>query len=320
MTTRSNNNVLSRFRKFKIINNLIDNKIKNASNKCLIHSHDSSYLYSFNNNIFLLKRIGLESSDGAVYLTYVEISKKKYYLITKIQLVKDLREIQFLEIITKYAIQNKNIHLPFVYGHLKCNEFNKFDLALPTVITNNRKKLNTNAYYSIFAELAEGDIIKYTESMLLTTRHLYNCIAQCFIAIISCHNSNIFHRDSHIGNFLYHKIKSGGCFEYKYGDLTFYIENIGYNWVIWDFGRSVMTDETNKDLIYNDFLLLIETILDEQEDNSNFFIMDKNILNLIKNLINKYKDDYKIIEKILENNILFSFKPIGNIITTVILK
>ena len=47
---------------------------------------------------------------------------------------------------------------------------------------------------------------------------------------------NALHCDTHGGNFLYHKIKPGGYFHYNLYGKDYYLENIGFLWVIWDFG------------------------------------------------------------------------------------
>jgi hypothetical protein len=328
----NNSTILDRFKRYKKINELISKNIKSSQDECLIHSKDRDFLYSFNNNIFIIKKIGLESSDASIWLSEIKTkSSKSYYFISKIQLFTDFIEKIFLERASKYAIETKNIHLPLYYGYLKCNKFNKFDLLLPNNININ-KKLNafnynnekSTTYYSIFAELADGDIIKYTNDILMSSNMLYNAIAQCFMALISFHNIGIFHRDSHLGNFLYHKVASGGCIEYKYRDLIFYIENIGYNWVIWDFGRSI--EIKNEKDIYEDFSLLIESILDERlyQDGiiSRYYGYNsyKEGLKILLKIIENSKNDYLIIKKIIENNMLFSKIPIGKIITTVHLK
>ena len=162
--------ILDRFKKYKKINQLILKNVKKAADKCLIHSQNNHYLYSFNNNIFIIKRIGNKSSDGSIFLSEIKTRTKTYNFITKIQIFSDLREMEFLDRVTRYAVKNNNIHLPLVYNYLKCDEFNKFDLLLPDSINNNRKinnynrrYINSTSYYSIFAELAEGDINKYTE-------------------------------------------------------------------------------------------------------------------------------------------------------------
>ena len=331
----SNNKLLDRFKKYKKINKLILKNIENADDNCLIHSQNTDYLYSFNNTIFIIKKIGSKSSDASIWLSKIKSYSNNYYFITKIQLFSDFTEQFFLDKVSNYAIKYNNIHLPLYYGYLKCNNFNKFDLLLPENI-NIKKKLNSfnyrnnysTAYYSIFAELADGDIFKYTKEILFSYNKLQNAIAQCFMAIISFHNIGIYHRDTHLGNFLYHKISSGGCIQYKYNDLIFYIENIGYNWVIWDFGRSINIDTSNKNDIYQDFSILINSIMDKQiyKNISLIIAKDYEYKNYIKGLdkildiIENSMNDYVIIKKLIEKNMLFSKVPIGKIITTIILK
>jgi hypothetical protein len=254
----SNKNILNRFKIYNKLNKLISKNINDGSDKCLIHSQNKEdYLYSYNNNLFIIKQIGSRSSDASIYLTLLRTKSYIYYFITKIQLFLDFKEMLFLKKVSDYAVKYKNIHLPLFYNYLKCDKFNKFDLLLPKNINVNKKLNNYNykneystSYYSIFAELADGDIYKYLENTNITQKKLYNVISQCFMAIISIHNNGIYHRDTHTGNFLYHNIEPNGCIKYKYKDLIFYIENIGYNWVIWDFGRSIEITEQNKYKIY----------------------------------------------------------------------
>ena len=60
---------------------------------------------------------------------------------------------------------------------------------------------------------------------------------------------NAFHNDAHAGNFLYHRIKPGGYFHYNIYGQDFYLENIGFLWVIWDFG--LIQPFSNSNLINN---------------------------------------------------------------------
>jgi hypothetical protein len=320
----SNNTILERFKRYKKLNKLLKRNINDAESKCLLHSQTKYYLYTFNNNIIIVKKIGNESSDGSIYLSKIKSGSKTLNFITKIQLFSDFKEMLFLDKSSKYAINNKNIHLPLFYGYLKCNAFNKLDLLLPTNITIN-KKLNSynyknkdsSEYYSIFAELADGDFVNYVDKLSFNSSKLYNAIAQCFMGIISTHNVGIYHRDSHLGNFLFHIVSSGGCIKYKYKDIEFYIENIGYNWVIWDFGRSKEITENNKQYLYDDFKILIETLLEYKPIYNDINIQD--LLDKLYDIISDIKDDYLIIKKLFELNLLFSKIPIGKIITTVIL-
>ena len=63
--------------------------------------------------------------------------------------------------------------------------------------------------------MADGDTKKFIEKPSITSKDLYNAISQCFMAIISVHNAGIYHRDAHLGNFLYHTVIAGNCIKYK---------------------------------------------------------------------------------------------------------
>jgi predicted unusual protein kinase regulating ubiquinone biosynthesis (AarF/ABC1/UbiB family) len=47
---------------------------------------------------------------------------------------------------------------------------------------------------------------------------------------------NAFHADAHNGNFLFHKIKPGGYIHYNIYGVDYYLKNLGFMFVIWDFG------------------------------------------------------------------------------------
>ena len=297
MSSKKPINVLERYKKFDIINNIINEKIKKDKNKCLYSLKFGTY--TLNDVILLYKKIGSDSAYGTVFLSEIK-DNNKYKFATKVQLLTDdtYKELNFLELITKIAIDNKNIHLPLMYNNLECNYFNKNDELLPLNLRDIDKKYDgINSYYSTFVELANGDLGSFIikNNKKITFKDLNNNLAQCFIAILSCHRIKFNHNDTHIYNFLYHIIKkeNKSCFKYVYKDLVFYIENLGLNWVIWDFGYS------EKMHFFNDYL-------------KDYIIFITTLIQLIIDLKLKIFTDYLI-------NILFSDKPIGDIITTIIL-
>jgi hypothetical protein len=58
--------------------------------------------------------------------------------------------------------------------------------------------------------------------------------------------------------FLYHKIKKGGYFHYNIYGKDYYLENLGYLWIIWDFELSISFDK----MIYFDFYSIVLEYLD----------------------------------------------------------
>jgi len=315
-------NVLDRYERYNIINNIINEKIKNAENKCLYPLKYGEY--TLNNIILLYKKIGSKSSYGTVFLSEIKNNNIKYKFATKVQLLTNetFTELKFLDLVTKSSITNKNIHLPLMFNNLECNYFNKNDELLPNNLKDTKDKNKyINSYYSTFVELADGDLGSFLFKNNKTTKlkQFNNILSQCFIAILSCHRLNIIHNDAHLQNFLYHMIKKNkkSCFKYEYKDLVFYIENLGFNWVIWDFGYSKYKSISfTTDFMY-DYISLIKSIIQELNDN-NIDIYNTFIKNLYTNLY-RFQKDYDLISFLLKNNILFSDKPIGNIITTIIL-
>ena len=311
-------NVLDRYERYNIINNIIEEKIKNAKNKCLYPLKFGKY--TLNDVIILLKTIGSQSLNANVFIS--EIKDIKYKFATKVQLLTSntYDEVKILEVITKTSINNKNIHLPLMFNNLECSYFNKNDNLLPLKDEEN-KYTHINAYYSTFVELADGDLKSFLlkNKEKITLKQINNILSQCFIAILSCHRIKIIHNDTHLANFLYHNIKkkNKSCFKYIYKDLVFYIENLGLNWVIWDFGYSKYSSLFMDNNYIDDYILFLETFLEifleSRNDSRNKSIK---ILDLYYNIMH-FKKDYELISFLLKKNILFSHEPIGDIITTI---
>ena len=175
------------------------------------------------------------------------------------------------------------------------------------------------------------------------------------MSILLFHSLNLFHGDCHNGNFLYTKIKSGGCFHYKINGINYYIENIGYKWMIWDYGNTRKLSELTKITFFNDYRFInlffrkFDKVMNESKEfkNNDFYsekkagyldektivpsdikklqdylwqhlggLNDKYLINLI---FNQNKTEYEWFKYFIDNNILFSKVPIGTIISTTII-
>ena len=311
-------NVLDRFVKYDNINSIINDKLKNAENKCLYPVKNG--LYKLNDVILLYKQIGIESKYGSVFLSQIKDKKNIYKFATKIQLLTDDSngELKFLEKLTKIAIRTKNINLPLMYNNLECSYFNKEDEYLPN---NLKKEKYIHAYFSTFVELANGDLGTYLKDNIkkITLKQFNNAISQCFVGILTCHKNYIIHNDTHIYNFLYHIInkQQPSCFKYVYYDLTFYIENLGLNWVIWDLGYGEEVSFFKNNHYMDDYKTFLKSFIDEDEIELSDTLYE--YLNDIYINVNLFRTDYDMIKYLLQKNILFSNNQIGDVITTIIL-
>ena len=124
---------------------------------------------------------------------------------------------------------------------MKCDNIIK-DKEYPLPLQKAKK---IHKYYTlILYELAEGDL----KSFLLKKPRNYNiwknCYEQIFMSIFVFRSVLLSHHmDAHSRNFLYRKIKPGGCFCYNINGINYYIENLGYVWMIWDYGNAVSLKE-----------------------------------------------------------------------------
>jgi hypothetical protein len=97
--------------------------------------------------------------------------------------------------------------------------------------------------------LAEGVFYDIATSEL-KQEIIDNCTIQCLISMIFFNTLTSYcHDDTHLDNFLYSYINPGGYFHYNIYGKDFYLENIGYLWMIWDFGLVKSFKEAKKEKI-----------------------------------------------------------------------
>jgi hypothetical protein len=124
--------------------------------------------------------------------------------------------------------------------------------------------------------------------------------------------TNHIHNDAHFGNFLYHKIKKGGYWHYRYNKTDIYVPNTGYLLVVWDPGLARKIEPNTEYMPYTDYTRIFVVLRDVLHEHnirlSEQFI--SNIYSLIK-YVRENSNDIHAIMKYLEKqpkftNILFS--------------
>ena len=321
-------------------------------NKCLeLTENKNQYLLS--KNILLYKQIGTPSIYGVVYKSkninpeYKEIPK----FISKIQLLRkeSKQELSIFQALSNYALKNNICHFPILYSSSICNIIIR-DSNYPEILANAKNQFKN--YSIMLYELANGDYYSFIDKykLKLNSKIWKNIYEQIFMSIFIFHYLDLNHSDTHGGNFLYTKIKPGGCFHYKINNNDYYIENIGYKWMIWDYGISTKLSEKVKSWFFEDYIKIFfnfmkyNAILDDNPDfkfNYNdyqagylpqYVIIPPEILKIqneifehlgglkkfhrIKYAINDKKTEYEWFKHFIDNNILFSKVPIGHIIST----
>jgi len=93
----------------------------------------------------------------------------------------------------------------------------------------------------IVNELADMDLSHFLkkESHLIKSDLILNCIFQIAQALYTLqYHLGMTHNDLHYGNVLVHKVKPGGYWEYLIDGKRYYLPNLGYVFVVWDFGKA----------------------------------------------------------------------------------
>jgi len=295
------------------------------------YKYINSKFKDHNNQIELVEKIG-QGSCGIVYKSKLMDDNKNNYFATKIELNFDVIETEMF-IAKKLKDYNstefKNPHLPLIF--------------------NNNIMLCSN--------LANGNFENYYKKIANNDVKLWkNAIEQIYMSLASLHSLGLIHNDTHDNNFLFYKIKPGGCFHYEINGTDYYIENIGYLWNVWDFGICITNyrytefikdynffnlflrknDENKKTRKFIDkFKYFIENHLSKKvewgkiDDNVKIPIKIQEIEKILWNLTGSDINNYEIelirskidesiwLKDLLDNNILFSKNPIGNIIADI---
>lgn len=236
-------------RTFLLENRIIyaNNFIKYFSSKSLgefIIIKRNNYIYK---NLQINKRIGSESNHGAAYRVLYGVRPKEYIVAAKLlcNSTSNNKEIRILKKVTNIILKKETIHFPIMYfTHQLSKTPTMSNSLLPSALSD------CNVFHIVFNEMFSGDLKMIMKKKKHDLTFVMNTVTQIFFSISNfSHYTGNIHKDAHWGNFLYHKIKPGGYFHYKVNNLDVYLENIGYIWVIWDYGfaKKMTSSNVHKD-------------------------------------------------------------------------
>ena len=312
-------NIIDRVNYFTIIKRYLLS-IKDVNNCLRLYNIDEKtkhITYRIGKRIILDKKIGTPSVYGIVFLSHFKSNMKygtkfdklnKFAIKITDQSAGNKQEIKILETLTKAVIELKCPHFPISYGSLICNNSriksnNPDDYSI--VKDKHKNKIINKQYYPDIInknkslliqinELASGDLHSLLKQPI--QKDVLNYMTQIFISIMFFHYyTKSHHNDAHSGNFLYHKIKPGGYFHYNIYGKDYYLENIGYLWVIWDFGLATHFSKTRK-IGTTNFQKTISTDYYKIIDTFGYYnvVMTANEVNIRKILYNEISTYYVI--------------------------
>jgi hypothetical protein len=210
---------------------LIVNYLKNMSkNQCIQLINNNSF--KIDNNIILSKRIGTDSSYGIVYHSSGINDAQLLIFASKLMeyTSRNIKEVAITKKLSNYVLNSINPHFPIIYKIFICKNPN-YNIKYPSITQYTK-------YITMLNELASGDFYMFINNIINNNIELLeNAFAQIMMSILSFHRfTSLIHKDTHAGNFLFHKIKKGGYIHYVFNKKNIYIKNVGYLWIIWDYG------------------------------------------------------------------------------------
>ena len=270
--------IQNRIKYYRILHKYINSRKKYEDNCLRLYKYTNSgnSIYRIGNRVILDKQIGMDSEYGSVFLSHYRLNNKKFGKLftfaTKISdgsSYKNQNEYLVLKDLTDCVLREECPHFPISFGKLECRKQNIKDINIKYISDNSPSfksqksssfaKLLENLPKNIYNtphimitmnELADNDSEHFINLYHTNDKLIWNALIQIMISIMFFHKyTNAHHRDTHSGNFLYHKITPGGYIHYNLYGKDFYLENLGFLWVIWDFG--LMQPFSNSRLINN---------------------------------------------------------------------
>ncbi len=282
---RVNSNINDRIKYYNLLKNVlnIDETKDNYCMRLYKYNKDGNHMYIIGNKIILKNRIGSDSSAGVIYLSSIrEKYNKIFKYAIKLMIVNNLnkKEVKLLKEVSNDILNNKCPHFPILYSALKCDNFFNFERTsyiksvneeitkeqiedinnYPEIIQKNKKK----QFYFVLNELANGDLKTFIEIYQNDYNLLINAFIQIYISIMFFYQkTKHFHNDAQWGNFIYHKVKAGGYYHYNILGEDYYVENLGFLWIIWDYSEAISFKQSIDEMIYveEDFYRIIHAFL-----------------------------------------------------------
>jgi hypothetical protein len=180
-----------------------------------------AWIGEFHNKILAIKKIVLGRKDLSDSFTKTQLMSGK----------SAWPEVATYIFCSIFVLARVNPNLPITFRYYLCNQCKFANKRLgkkkkPCLITLN--------------EMGDGDLKMYLNKNKISIWNkdlVTNCIFQMAAALYTFEKYlNMTHNDLHWGNVLVHEVKPGGYWKYTINKMDYYVPNLGFMFVLWDFG------------------------------------------------------------------------------------
>lgn len=285
------------------------------------------------------KRIPKKLSSSSKIISRKDFYKKinKFFKIENLIRKKKLNDnyyISHLENKKEYIFETKSI-----VNEIDLNLFKKVSKAVLADKCPHFPILFKNVDLLILTELTDGNLADFLKDMRLNKEDFYlNALSQIYLSLMFFYQeTNHFITLPKYKNFVYRKIEKGGYYHYKIFGQNYYLENLGYLWIIRDYETSISFEKSQDKqmIINNDFVKISEGFLPYYLKgwikNNNFhmsndglkkiyslynfnkkfneYYTNKGMNNYLKNLMKKMLENGLILKRILSKSLIINSIP-----------
>lgn len=215
--------------------------IQKAQASCLKWENKRLFLLDKNGNPLIVfdKQIGSPSVYGIAHLHSGQGFYAAHKFATKIMMVTDdhKREVHILRAMTDGVFRGYTPNFPVMYSTTLC----RYPIANSSR-NNNCPAVVKSPYIIVISELAQSDLQTWMQTKRQKPEY-QSVFAQMFLAVYAFQRMYYCHNDTHLGNFLIHKVTPGGYWRYAIPNSKdpskpsyVYVENAGWLLVLWDPG------------------------------------------------------------------------------------
>ncbi len=260
--------------------------------------------YFKTDNLVLKKRL-----NDNYYLSHLQ-DKNKYVFETK-SYVNEI-DLELFKKVSKAVLEDKCQHFPILF-----------------------KEVNNK----LLTELTDGNLGDFMKDMKRNKEELYlNTLTQIYLSLMFFYQeTKHFITLPKYKNFVYRRVEKGGYYHYKIFGEDYYLENLGYLWMIRDYETSISFDKSNDKqiLINNDFLQIIQGFLPyylkgwiktsnyHMNDNGfkkifllynfnkkfNEYYTEKGMNKYLRSLIKKMLEIELILKSVKSNFVIINYRP-----------
>ena len=282
------------------------------------HMYDIKKGYKYRYNTILKmttnKKKIAKGIEGEVYSVNFKINEHfdKKFVIKHVDLlsIQETKDISKRELNTtpdkvyKLFMTNDVLNKPSLIEMIKFTLTNRliFQKICPNFALNYYWEYNDNNIY-LFNEYINGGNFYSWANEIHNNQEWFNALFQIMFALaVIKRKFNMIHCDLHIKNILVQKVKPGGYWIYILNGVKYYVPNLGYIFLLYDFGFSWIPNKLYIRWLYEDKLKHVTNNGMEFYDLSTFFenIFDTNAPNYFKSQIKRFftiQEMTRILEK-----------------------